>query len=59
MKPFTGSVTETSELSQENTVGWDRKPFTAGAEIISEKGPRMLAIEKQNSVEPKENPNGV
>ncbi len=47
MAPFTGTVTETTELPLENHVGWDQKPFTAGAALVAEKGPAMLANEQK------------
>ena len=44
---FTGDVSETTDLHLENHVGWDSKPFGAGAALQARKSPRMLAIEQK------------
>ena len=47
MAPFTGTVSEKTDLDPDNTAYWDIKPFGAGVEIHAEPGPAVRELERK------------
>jgi len=46
-KPFTGEVTERSEIPFETHCGWDMRPFGTGAVPVPEPGPAVRELERR------------
>ena len=46
-QPFTGTVSEKTERSPENSVYWDLKPDGAGLPIHAEPGPAVRELERK------------
>ena len=46
-KPFTGAVTELTEIPFETHCGWDSRPFGTGMVSVPEPGPAVRELHKR------------